>query len=934
MLNIPNGLDQFQIDTYKLAYSLCMKKRNEGKSITEAIDIVCESLGGMVSKDNLREFLLAEVTVTSTPSIGIVAQDIRSNKWWSELKNSHEFRPEYSRRYYDYMRQKPSWSVIDVDRINDSTDDVMNAIADPRDSGLLERIGLVFGYVQSGKTAHYISLINKAYDAGYKVIIVLTGIHNSLRSQTQARIDEEVLGYETSIEYLQHMEMERNQIGVGVFQPIEEGKFFPSLTTRDEKGDITKKTISINVTPPYIIVTKKISSVLNNLIAYFNKTPIAVSKDGKKIIPGDYPVLIIDDEADQASINTNATRDKDGNYLEEYNPSTINKLIRTLFSMFERRSYVGYTATPFANIFIDPKSPENAFGSDLFPRDFVFRAPKSGLYIGASEYFGFSDDESAPTMPLFRPIESGTDYLGKGTKADDPVGPIPEDMKEAIKYFLISTAVRNLRGQRNKPNTMLIHVIRFVAQQNKLRKRVKDFYDELDSEIRYGDTETVQHFQMLWANDYIPTTIAMNQSFSKYMKQCSDLSWDVVWEEIVRLVRAKEIRVYSVNGKSEDSLIYKNNEGRPFNVIAIGGDKLSRGLTLEGLTISYFTRSSSTYDTLMQMGRWFGFRPGYIDACRLFTTRKLYGWFSHISMATEDLADQFDFMNDVDQNPEDFGLRVATHPDLLITARNKLRTGEETSRDFSGKLSQTRAFDVNTETIDHNFEAVESLLQSIGNPISPEEYEKEFHRQQPGKHLFWRHVSGHAVSTFFEDYETSAVASRANSHYMAEYVRDMNKVGGLTDWTVCLMNITRPTKPNLSVAGYNVGAGIFRENGHGVDSSAGSVVSIHTMTSKDNEYFDYSKDDIIRKDELVNTLTAQGVKGISERVRIATRHFEKGLLLLYPIADAGELTENLEGHKTPFGFAAVFPDRKNKGHLKAYRLNDVAMEKDSDELYS
>ena len=145
----------------------------------------------------------------------------------------------------------------------------------------------------------------------------------------------------------------------------------------------------------------------------------------------------------------------------------------------------------------------------------------------------------------------------------------------------------------------------------------------------------------------------MKQYFPRYMDGCNDVSWNEIWTEIVRIATKKEITIYSVNGKSKDSLIYKDHEGRTFNVIAIGGDKLSRGLTLEGLTISYFTRGSNTYDTLMQMGRWFGFRPGYLDACRLFTTSDLYGAFSHISMATEDLAEQFEYMDEVDQTPKE-----------------------------------------------------------------------------------------------------------------------------------------------------------------------------------------------------------------------------------------------------------------------------------------
>jgi len=360
---------------------------------------------------------------------------------------------------------------------------------------------------------------------------------------------------------------------------------------------------------------------------------------------------------------------------------------------------------------------------------------------------------------------------------------------------------------------------------------------------------------------------------------------------------------------------------------------LSRGLTLEGLTVSYFTRGSNTYDTLMQMGRWFGFRPGYLDACRLFTTSELYGAFSHISMATEDLAEQFEYMDEVDQTPEDFGLRVATHPTLLITSRNKLRNGIETRRDYSCKLSQTRVFDINGETFDHNFEVVEVLLKSIGKHITAEQYRNEFQKEKPGGHYFWRKVSGQLVAAFFESYETSAAASRANSKYMAEYVREMNRVGGLTDWTICLINIRQEGKGDFQIAGLSVGAGIYRKEGSGVDSKAGNMVSIHTMTSAGHEYYDYTKKLDREREKIKERLESEGKRGISERVRSATREFSKGLLLLYPIADAGKLRESMAGHKTPFGFASVFPDRQGKGQLRSYRLNEIAVERDNDELY-
>ena len=187
-----------------------------------------------------------------------------------------------------------------------------------------------------------------------------------------------------------------------------------------------------------------------------------------------------------------------------------------------------------------------------------------------------------------------------------------------------------------------------------------------------------------------------------------DDNWSEIYCEIKRLFKAKEFVIYSINGESDDVLIYDNHKNEPFNVIVIGGDKLARGLTLEGLLVSYFTRSSKTYDTLMQMGRWFGYRPGYVDLCRLFTTKELHGFFVDISRATEDLVRQIDYMCDVvKQSPYEFGLAVESNPDLLITSRTKLRRGKDMKRDFSAHLSQTRVIDIDPMQYDENFGAVE-----------------------------------------------------------------------------------------------------------------------------------------------------------------------------------------------------------------------------------
>lgn len=941
MINIPKDLSDIEVGLYKSGYEYCEKLvKEENIAIAEAVENTADRFSGLkmiADIECFKKFLFSEVTAYTEPSIGVRDPNLEDKTWWDELKKKPKFKSEYWSRYYDYLLKKPSWSITAVKNIDSSTDEIMNALINPRKGTAGERMGMVFGYVQSGKTAHYIGMINKAYDAGYRIVIVLSGIHNSLRSQTQSRIDEEVLGYETSLEYIGDMTRERNVIGVGIGPHNQVETVVQSITTRDEKGDVNKKTEGVSMMPPLMVVTKKNASVLRKILRFFQKNHCAEIINGKKKVPAKYPALIIDDEADQASINTRESYDDQGKVLDDYNPTIINGLIRELLGVFECRSYIGYTATPFANIFIPPHIDDEKYGTDLFPRDFIYRAPRADQYIGAREFFGLGNNEDIPTMPLYREIVEGANYLGKGTKSTDVVGELPKELKLAVKYFILSTAFRNCRGQRSKPNTMLVHMVRFVGQQNKIKQKILKYYnEEIENYIRFGDASIENEFRSIWEEDYVPTTDKMRVQFSKYMSGCNDISWDNIWAETRRLIEDKEISVYSVNGKSEDVLLYKSHEGKPFNVIVIGGDKLSRGLTLEGLTVSYFTRSSNTYDALMQMGRWFGFRPGYLDACRLFTTPMLYASFSHISMATEDLAAQFDFMNSVVQTPKDFGLRVASHPTLEITARNKLRTGQEFKRDFSCKLSQTRVFDIDGEQYDRNFEAVEDLLLAIKScRVTQEQYQKTHGgRKAPGKHFFYQDVSAHDIANFFESYETSKTATRANSKYMADYIRTMNAdgIGGVKTWTVCLINVSGHGKA-FDIAGLRVDGGIYRKEGFGVDSYE-TTCSIHTMTSADHEYLDYDNAAYEEVRELKEKYKNDCSKTkVNEIIRSETRPFSKGLLILYPIGDAGELTKTQENHKVPFGFAAVFPDRKGRGDLKSYRMNEIALEKDIDELY-
>lgn len=921
-------MKQSDLIFFELAYYFCIRKGDEEKNKNNIIEDAIKTFGSQVSDENeLREYLYSEVSFSSSDAASMLCSDERRGKdkeWWNKFKEENGGSGKYWNRYKAYLSGTKKWSQKTIEKsINEPTDFVMNCLANPN-SGVPENsYGEVFGYVQSGKTANYIGLINKAVDAGYKIIIVLAGMHNNLRSQTQMRIDEEVLGFETSIDYLKKKKDQGPAIGVGKMG-FKMDKSLEPLTSRDEKGDFTKSRANVSrvYDQPKIFIVKKNTKVLQYVYENLANSPNAdTNPDGTKTFSCQYSLLLIDDEADQASLNNKYKTDKSGNISDESDVSKTNELIRRILGLFSCYSYVGYTATPYANVFI-PTICDPELGNDLFPKDFIVCLPKPKGYVGAMEFFG--EDDDSEIMPLRREINTDLeDFIDVKTK--QIIAPIPDELKTAILNFIMITAARNVRGQILDPNSMLIHINRFVDVQGVLKSAVSDYYDEVASYINGGDTEIFDRMHEIWEKDFVPTTQTMKRDFSSYMEgvECSD--WRDIENEIKRLVGNHQIKVMEINGKSDDILCYKEykDEKRQLNVIAIGGDKLSRGLTLEGLTVSFFMRSSMMYDTLMQMGRWFGFRPQYTDLCRLFVPNELFRWFMVVSFATENLRNQIQYMNEYNRTPMDFGLRIASHPEMLISSRNKIKTGRECTLTFSNSVSQTRSIDISTNTYDSNFKAVEEFIVKLGEESS--DHWAKLGRTSNTDHIFWDDVDGNLVADFFADYKTSKKASKVNSLYMADYVRDQIKHGGLVKWTVCLKN-TGSMNPPLEIGNYKIGQGLKRSEGqYAVDSS---VCSIKALKSKDEEYVDFTADQLKEKD----IMKANDAKDESIREELRTR--DRGLLILCPLD-----TEAIKGlqvpgreYKTPFGFIAVFPDNEGKGENRRYRINPIAIENgDEDE---
>lgn len=944
MISDISDLEEWQQKLVITAITQCddlVEKNN--LTVKEAISQIIPMYSALFpDKERLEDIIYKEVTQPGNRGVSIISPEYRNEHWWNDYKEKNLKDLDYWTRYELFLKSKPGWSSTSVSELDCSIDDLLNHLANPNSKEKDERIGLVYGDVQSGKTAHYIGLINKAYSAGYKIIIVLSGIHNSLRSQTQTRVDEEVLGYKTSSNEDSDSQ-KRNSIGVGLVKGFNVVPL-TSVTNRDEKGDFNVKLSQGYIAPPHIIITKKVGKILTTLTDWYQKGPLATVENGRKVIGPEYPALIIDDEADQASINTN-------NPNKSEDPSKINGYIRQLLNTFQCRSYVGYTATPFANIFIPKNSKNERYGDDLFPRDFLIKAPRPAMYIGAKEFFGIGDEDIS--MPLTRTIISkyGSDF---GHRIKDNNGDsfkgneLPSELDEALKSFYIAVAVRNIRGHINKPNSMLVHVVRYTDEQKVVRTYLESAKNNLENLIKYNDSEIKEIFNNLYLEDFKKTNKKMRSLFSFYSQDCDFIPFDEVWSEIKNIVSKTEqkIKILCINGKSNDALVYKNHEGKPFNVIVVGGDKLSRGLTLEGLSISYFTRISNSLimDTLLQMGRWFGYRKGYIDVCRIYSTPFLLNKFKEISYSVANLSQQFDEIDILNTNPSNFGLKVATNPDILISSRNKIRTGQEFKSDFSCKLVQTRILDTDPEIILSNYKAVDSFLLSIEkNRVKPGDYKgcKIPAAQKENGKTFWIGVNGSLVADFFENYHTSKHATRASAKYIAEYIRELNHHGGLIDWTICLNGLSRSdNKEYISKIANNTITvnGIYRNIKTESDEDKcdlGAIVS-HDDTELDFTVEQKERANLIRErerekeKEIANNIKScepEHLKKqiVSRIIRKEVRDFCHGFLILYPI---GQAQSNLktENGIAPYGFAVVFPDRQNKGNLKNYRFNDVAME--------
>lgn len=603
---------------------------------------------------------------------------------WLRAK-AHEIDFRYWRRYKQFLLNQGFGGHV-VNAISDVTDEILDLAGDPEAEGEWTRRGLVVGHVQSGKTANYVGLINKAADAGYKLIVLIAGIHSNLRSQTQERIDQGFVGRDSD----QVLSKQANAqfIGVGDINDSFSSVAYTSRALDFARNRADGLGIPIQgLKEPAIFVIKKNPSILKNLIDWLRGT---TAKGGKLAMP----MLVIDDEADNASVNIAKDPDR---------PNTINRLIRELLGLSGRNTYIGYTATPFANIFIDPDSSNEALGNDLFPRNFIVGLDAPSNYVGPREFF-LDDEDERLTVDL----DDTDDWLETTHKIDKVVEDLHYTLDEAMDCFIVSKAIRILRGQGGKHHSMLVNVSRFTRVQSEVAR-------ELTTRLhRMKDAIENRYASPVDAALRDPIIASLHASWKKHYSDEKE-----TWPNIQKALHqaAAGMLVEQINAsRASGKLDYRAHEGTGLNVIAVGGNSLSRGFTLEGLTISYFLRNTQMYDTLLQMGRWFGYREGYGSLCRLFLKSEARDWYAFIAEATEELRDEIRKMEAAGLTPEDFGLAVRSHPGtLLVTARNKMTTANQIVREvgLANRLVESAVVHAADEPREFNLRRAQELVSLL-----------------------------------------------------------------------------------------------------------------------------------------------------------------------------------------------------------------------------
>jgi hypothetical protein len=743
-----------------------------------------------------------------------------------------------------YLLGIKGWPKDTVTSLDDASDRILRELKPPFTNEFDVR-GLVLGYVQSGKTANFTALIAKAADAGYRLVVVFSGIDNGLRRQTQIRLNRELTGYPT------------NPPDAVRMPPV--GKQWHQFTTADLQGDFhagRANHAALQGSQPVLLVVKKNGPILRRLQSWFQSAPDDVRAS--------LPALFIDDEADQASVDARGSyqtqEDFDADNPDYEPPAVINGLIRTLIGMFARRAYVAYTATPFSNILIPHDTYDGAAGADLYPKDFFIDLPKPRGYFGTDEFFGRFD-------PVDESSIDGLDVLRivapEEVESFVQNNELTSSVDQALHAFVLGGACRAARGKPDAPCTMLVHTSQRIADQRPTKLLVEERFRELRDEWRYSRNKGIRaRLADLWVEDFVPTTAGVAgrplQTFAELEPFIGPFLEAVVVREI--------------NSDMGEVLDYEREPS--LKAIAVGGNRLSRGLTLEGLLVSYFARRSPQYDTLLQMARWYGYRGGYEDLTRIYTTELLADWFSHLALVEYRLRQDMQvYEQSQDLTPYDVGMRILQHPTMQVTGSLKRRftTASVISQSYSEQLEQTVKFPLQVDDrlailCERNRLTTRDFLTSLGDAT-----------ESTGFGPMWTDVSAAAVVDFLRSFVVDFELSSFSPELIAAWIERQNTEGDLVNWTVAVRGRDRENDklgpatwlPEGMAPVWNIGRTRLK-----------GTNSLGVITTSGDEAFGLTPDEVSTMEKKL----ADGVEKDRNRAARLSRSSKCGLLLLYPIS--------------------------------------------------
>lgn len=819
--------------------------------------------------DFVRAELEKDENLTLIPARMLVADKSRPS-WLNVLDRSTW---HYWPTLRQYLSTTKGWKSSALRSLDDSSDRILQQLSAP-DVEAFDIRGLVLGYVQSGKTASFTAVAAKAADAGYRLIVVLSGIDKGLRRQTNIRLKKELVGYPD------------NRHGAVKMPPV--GLRWHEFTSEDLDGDFQPGLAThaaLQGSQPVLIVMKKNGDVLRRLIRWLDDAPADVHRT--------LPLLLIDDEADQASVDTKGSYQtendpSDPDYLP---PSPINGLIRELLVKFQRRAYVAYTATPFANILIPHDTTDPNVGNNLYPKDFIVELPKPDGYFGAEEFFGRMDSASGEQ-------HGGLDVIRDVTDEDIAAleqGQFPSTLGTALLDFILSSSARGQRGQADEPATMLIHTSHLRINQAQLRQLVDEKFGELRDEWRYQRKHGIRNrLEERWETEFRPVIRASHLD--------KDVSFEKIEPFISPFIEVVQVRV--LNMDTGDVLDYEREPS--LKAIAIGGNKLSRGLTLEGLLVSYYNRRTATYDTLMQMGRWFGFRGGYEDITRIWTTPELAGWFSDLAFVEHRLREDIQVYEDQGLTPYEVGMRIWQHPSMQVTSSLKRRFATNTTiaQSYSLALEQTFKFplrrleDLAVQEEANRF-AVRDFVACLG---------KLNDQYTDSKGPVWTNIEPVKVLEFLEVFRVDNKVRSISPPLICAYIERLVLEDELTRWTIAVRGRGK-TDSRLGTADWGLPTGPVSQISR---SRLGHTDSVGVIVDPEDE--------------------ALGLD-LDKRGRDArqNRHPVEGLLLLYPISrysgyelavgsNRQRLFDDPEGPlaRDLVGLAISFPGSRQKQTVEAY----------------